>query len=133
MFADQLHGSLQNDDAVLDHVTAVIQGLDLEVAAYRFEFKVALDIADAYEANAPVTLRAKTEPAVYTLELDLYDANQTAGEDNVRLDRITLRDRGDGELLGEVQLDEGAYRVVVARAASIAPAADCFLVLNGRQ
>ena len=77
------------------------------------------------------TLRAKTEPMRSSLELDLYDASVSAGDAAARLNRITLRDRGDGELVGEVNLREGAYRVVADSAGSVAPVADCFLVVDG--
>lgn len=131
MLANQLHGSLQNDDAVLEHVVAVVAGLDIKFSSYRAKFEVALDLADVYAADAPVTLRAKAEPAVSTLELDLYDASEPAGRETVRLGQITLHETGDGGLAKEVSLGEGAYRVVAGGTASVAPVADCFMVVGG--
>ena len=129
MFADQVHASLQNDDAVLNQVVALIKGLGLDYGL-RAEFtKVALLVDDVYVAGAPVVVRAKTNPSVASLTLALFDARRPADEDAGRLGEITLYDRGDEWLVGEVNLDEGAYRIVVADAANITPAADCFLVI----
>jgi len=123
------YAATQNDDAVLNQVVALIKGLGLDYGL-RAEFtKVALLVDDVYVAGAPVVVRAKTNPSVASLTLALFDARRPADEDAGRLGEITLYDRGDEWLVGEVNLDEGAYRIVVADAANITPAADCFLVI----
>jgi len=77
-----------------------------------------------------VTLRAKTDAGVRSLNADIYDARVPAGRDATRLARVTLRDNGQGEFAAETLLPEGAYRVTVGVTQGVAPVTDCFLVLS---
>lgn len=133
MFADQVHGSLQNDDAVLKHVIAAIKRTkvdrdDLRGGGFK---RVSLIVGDVYDAAEPVTLRARVDPPAAALKLDLYDARQPAGSGVGRLRQVTLYNKGEELLVGKVTLTEGSYRVVVASAGDTTPAADCFLVVAG--
>ena len=130
MYAQQVHGSLQNDKAVLDQVVGVIEGLRIDPGAYRAgAIKVGLDLDDAYPAGEPVALRARTSERVAALTADIYDAQVPAGRDAPRLKQVVLRDDGQGELAADTVLPEGAYRVTVGGAGNIAAATDCFLVV----
>ncbi len=130
MFANQVHGSLQNDPAILDHVTAIAAGLSIDTGAYRATFNISLQVEDVYAAEAPVRLTATSEPRLPTLNVDLYDASRPPTTSQTRVGTISLADQGDGELVGEAMLSPGAYRAVVAEAGA-APVADTFLVVKG--
>lgn len=128
MFANQVHGSLQNDAAVLAHVTAVLTGLNIDESKYRASYKIALEVDDTYGNGSPVRLRATVEPFLPSLEVDLFDGALPPDPNDARIGRVTLVDRGEGDLVGETMLQPGAYRAIAS--AGNASVADCFLVLD---
>ena len=60
MYAGTQHGSLQNADAVVTHLTGLLSGLGLDLGGFRKpKVQVALEVEDVYFAGEPVTVRAR--------------------------------------------------------------------------
>lgn len=59
-YAATQHGSLQNADAVIAHLTGLLSGLDLDLGAFRKpKINVALEVEDVVLADEPVVIRAR--------------------------------------------------------------------------
>ena len=126
VYAANRHACLQNSRAMLDHLTGLLSGLDLDLDAYYgpLPIRLSLDVEDAYPAGDPILIRVRPEDdEALALSATLTDANGAV----VR--RVPLRPADDG--WWEVELGprpEGTYRVVVGGKATVEPVADVFAV-----
>jgi len=60
MFAGTQHGSLQNADAVIDHLAGLLSGFDLGLGSFRKpKTQVALEVEDVFFSGEPITVRAR--------------------------------------------------------------------------
>jgi pimeloyl-ACP methyl ester carboxylesterase len=129
MFATERHASLQNDDPVLDQVTGVLSGLEIDWDAYRTAVPavgLGLDVDDAYAPGEPVRVRARPEEEPPDL-LNVHAENVETGEKTAAQ---TMRLSDDGWYEAELgPFPEGAYRVTAFGAGAVEPVTDVFLVL----
>lgn len=59
MYAGTQHGSLQNTDAVITHLSGLLSGFDLDLGAFRKpKTQVALEVEDVFFAGEPIVVRA---------------------------------------------------------------------------
>jgi hypothetical protein len=119
------HACLQNSRSMLDHVTGLLSGLDLDLDAYYgpLPSRLSLDVEDAYAAGEPVLVRVWPEDAgARALTATLTDAHGAV------VQRLPLAPADDGWWAVELgPCSEGSYRVVVG-GADTEPVADVFAV-----
>jgi hypothetical protein len=130
MYAATRHASLQNADAVLTHLSGVLQSLDLDLGAFRAavgrKARLSLDIHDAYAAGEPVSVRV--QPDHPNLKIVARVASADTGR---TVARAQLAPRDDGWHQAEVRpLKPGVYRLTVSAGARAEPAADIFAVFG---
>jgi hypothetical protein len=120
MYASPKHGSLQNAEAVLEHVVGRVTGLHLRLGDFRgitapaaagsIE-ELAIEAPDVVTIDEPVVVRARA-PLERTLTFELYASRV---DDPIRVVEVPV---GDNEWVEHrfEPLAEGAYRVVVGGA-----------------
>ncbi|MGH2370453.1 MAG: lipase/acyltransferase domain-containing protein, partial [Chloroflexota bacterium] len=129
------HGSIQNGTAVLDQLVGVLSGLSFtDLAEVRVEpaVRLALDIEDAYVADEPVRVRARSNSE--TVDLQALVVNTASGSVAAQ---ATLG-LGDGGWLQTTvaPLPAGTYRVTVRDQSdgdpdsAPAPVSDLFVVFD---
>jgi len=65
MYAGTQHGSLQNTDAVITHLSGLLSGFDLDLGAFRKpKTQVALEVEDVFFAGEPIVVRAHPASAM---------------------------------------------------------------------
>jgi pimeloyl-ACP methyl ester carboxylesterase len=130
MFATERHASLQNDEPVLDQVTGVLSGLEIDWDAFREAVPavgLSLDVEDLYPPGEPVRVRARPEEQPSDL-LNVQAENVETGEKTAVQ---TMRLSEDGWYEGDLgPFAEGAYRVTAFGAGPIEPVTDVFVVLD---
>jgi pimeloyl-ACP methyl ester carboxylesterase len=125
MFAGTKHGSLQNADAVIQQLTGVLTGLDLDLGAFRDEGLVTLEIDDLHEHGEDVTIRARTAVRGAALTATVWAEGKTEPATRLSLGGSD----GDWKSATAANLGEGAYRVVVG-GDGVQPAEDSFAVVD---
>lgn len=111
MFAGTQHGSLQNADAVIAHLTGLLSGLDLDLGSFKKpKAQIALEVEDVYLAGEPIAVRARPSKDEVQLSATLCRSGAHQPVASVALRPI------DGDWLGAefAPPDAGAYRVTVA-------------------
>lgn len=126
MYAGTKHGSLQNADAVLVHLTGVLSALDLDLGDFRKgAVQVSLEVDDVRFAGEPVVVRARPSRADVELRATLRRSGERAA-----VGTTTMRAAADGWLHAEFAPPEaGAYRVRVD-GADVEPAEDALVVTD---
>jgi hypothetical protein len=72
MYAGTQHGSLQNADAVVTHLTGVLSGFDVDLGEFRkLKARVALEVEDFFFADEPIVVRARPSQKGVSLEATL--------------------------------------------------------------
>ena len=125
MFAGTKHGSLQNADAVIQQLKGVLTGLDLDLGDFRDAGLVTLEIDDLHASGEDVTIRART--AVRGAELTATVWAEGAAVPAAKL--ALAGSDNDWKSATAANLDEGAYRIVVA-GDGVQPAEDSFAVVD---
>jgi len=113
MYAATQHGSLQNADAVITHLSGLLSGLDLDLGAFRKpKAQIALEVEDVYFAGEPITVRARPRKAEVKLSATLWRSGVQQPLASAELQPA------DGDWLGAqfAPPDAGAYRVTVGGA-----------------
>jgi hypothetical protein len=133
MFAATKHASLQNADAVLQHLAGVISGLYLPLGDFRAprtrRVQLSLDVRDLYAAGEPIVLGARPSQPEVTLGAAVVDV-ETARE-VARLPMTPGRDGWHRIELARADVPAGAYRVTVSgNQSGVEPAEDVFEVLS---
>ncbi len=108
MYAATKHGSLQNADAVLEHLTGVLSGMAIDLGGFRKpKVQVALELDDVLEPSQPLQVRVRpVKEAALELVFGRADGREVA--------RTKPRAASGGWLAGEFAPPEpGAYRVSV--------------------
>ncbi|KVH72214.1 hypothetical protein WJ41_13865 [Burkholderia ubonensis] len=128
MFAATKHGSLQNAEAVLDHVTGVLSGMGIDLGGFRKpKVQVALEVDDAFEPGQPVLVRAR--PVQPSVALDVMLEHVSGAE----VARVKPTAAADGWLCAEFTPPAaGAYRVSVT-GAEVETAQDACVVLQEKR
>ena len=133
MYAATKHGSLQNADAVLSHVIARVEDLDLKLGQFKGfkrppkEVQVSLETEDLVLSDEPVPIRARPSDPGVTLTASLVDE---AGE----IRRQIVLDAGDeGWQQGRFEpVAEGNYRVEITGEGVTSGPADSIAVADAR-
>jgi Lecithin:cholesterol acyltransferase len=119
------HACLQSSRSMLDHVTGLLTGLDLDLDAYYgpLPTRLSLDVEDGYAAGEPVLIRVRPEDdETLALTATLTDAHGAV------VQRLALTPADDGWWAAELgPCSEGAYRIVVGGEGT-EPVADVFAV-----
>ena len=123
-FPNQTHASLQNDDAVMAQVQAIIARPRDALRGEPRQYKFGVDIEDAYSAGREIPVVVKVAEDVPPLTATAID---TGTKERV-VDRQPLRQTDDG-YAGELPpLTEGTYRLVV-EGVDVVPVTDTFVVI----
>jgi pimeloyl-ACP methyl ester carboxylesterase len=110
MYAGTKHGSLQNADAVITHLTGMLSGMGLDLGAFKKpKAQVALEVEDVYLANEPVAVRARPSKDGVELSATLW----RSGEDQPVATADMTPARGDWLGAEFTPPAVGAYRVRV--------------------
>lgn len=110
MYAATQHGSLQNADAVIMHLTGVLSGIDLGLGEFRRpRAQVALEVADVYLADEPLRVRARPSREGIALRATLW----RSGEARPVASAPMTADGGDWLAAEFATPAAGAYRVTV--------------------
>jgi hypothetical protein len=74
MYAGTQHGSLQNSDAVITHLTGILSALDLDLGSFKKpRVQAALEVEDVYRGGEPVTVHARPSRDGAKLSATLWD------------------------------------------------------------
>lgn len=114
-FADELHASLQNHDAVLVNVVGLLKGLGINAGAFNLaqagSARLRLEVQDAYPADQPITMKTTVVAENPWLDLEASIVDIGTGK-QVRTQAIAAT----GEAARTVSfagLPQGTYRVSV--------------------
>jgi pimeloyl-ACP methyl ester carboxylesterase len=78
MYAGTQHGSLQNADPVIMHLTGLLSGFELDLGAFRKpKAQVALEVEDVYFAGEPVSVRARPSKDDVKLSATLWRSGES--------------------------------------------------------
>lgn len=124
-YAATQHGSLQNADGVLVHLTGVLSGLNLDLGSFRRpKITVGLEIEDIYFVNESVSVRARPSK-----EIDLR-ATLWRGREGTPLASVPMTSLEDGWYAADfAPPGAGAYRVSVS-GVGVEAVEDAFAVLE---
>jgi hypothetical protein len=124
MFAATQHGSLQNAEAVLDHLGGVLTGLDLNLGAFKkVRVQVALEIEDLFMNDETIAVRARP-----TAKAELT-ATLWRGREAKPIANAVMQSAADGWSHAKFPpMAGGTYRVTVD-GDNVEPAEDAFAVL----
>ncbi|WP_354645141.1 lipase/acyltransferase domain-containing protein [Kitasatospora camelliae] len=126
MFANQKHGSLQNDDAVLTQVHGLLKGAEVPRNYLAGLVRVGLRVDEVHLAGEPPVLQVRCDLEETALSCAVADA--ASGRTVVRVPVVVA----DGGWQGvEVPpLPAGDYRVTVGGGAGVASVTEVFTVLG---
>ncbi|HEY6922981.1 MAG TPA: hypothetical protein VI653_05900 [Steroidobacteraceae bacterium] len=119
------HGSLQNADTVITHLTALLSGFTLALGAFKkATVQVALEVEDLFFASEPIAIRARPNDSRVALSAYLWDR-----ERNHPLASTPMSPGPEGWREAVfASPGPGVYRVTVG-GADVEPAEDAFLVV----
>jgi len=109
-YAGTQHGSLQNADPVITHLTGLLSGFELDLGAFKKpKVQVALEVEDVVFAGEPVAVRARPSKEGVKLQATLWRSGESKPAAAVEMDPA------GGDWLGAefAPPDAGAYRVTV--------------------
>ncbi|HSO06621.1 MAG TPA: hypothetical protein VLW45_05255 [Pelomicrobium sp.] len=110
-YAGTQHGSLQNADAVIMHLTGLLSGFDLDLGAFRKpKVQVALEVEDVVFAGEPVAVRARPAKDAVALSATLW----RSGEDRPLATAEMPSAAGDWRSAEFAPPAPGAYRVTIS-------------------
>jgi pimeloyl-ACP methyl ester carboxylesterase len=124
-YAGTKHGSLQNADAVLQHLSGVLSGMLIDLGDFRGpETKVMLEIEDVIFEGEPVAVRARPTTSDVALEAALWRSGEGAP-----VERLPLPSAGDWQRVEFAPPAPGSYRVTVG-GPDVETAEDSFVVVE---
>lgn len=125
VYAAEMHGSLQNNDAVLTQVCGIISAMDLPQRRRAGPpTSLSLYLDDAYSTNEPLKISVRASEARPRLRASVVDA-QTGRE----VADAPLRVQGDKQTIELDPLSAGLYRVTVSGDPKrVSPVNDVFVV-----
>jgi hypothetical protein len=128
MYAGTQHGSLQNADSVITHLTGLISGFALDLGAFRKpKAHVALEVEDVYFTHEPIAVRAHPNKEDVKANATLWQSGETQPVASAQ-----MKPTANGWLVAEfLPQTTGAYRAAV-HGADIETAEDSFVVTDVR-
>jgi pimeloyl-ACP methyl ester carboxylesterase len=127
MYASERHGSLQNFDSVLDQLTAVLSGIELDLSTYFVEnVQLKLDLEDVYTTTEQITIRSRPTAEPVNLNATIVDVDTGTVVASGEL----TRDDGEWHSSTWGPLAAGAYRVTVGGDFGVDPVTDVFAVME---
>ena len=125
MYAGTQHGSLQNADAVINHLAGLLSGQSLNLGAFRKGGRVALEVEDLLLADEPLVVRARPGIPDATLAATVWRSGESQP-----LASIAMQAAGSGWQRAEfAPPGAGAYRVAVT-GKDVDAAEDSFVVVD---
>jgi hypothetical protein len=123
MYAGTQHGSLQNADSVITHLTGLLTGMRIDLGAFKKDANVALEVEDVFFTDEPIAVRARPGKAGAALEAQLWRSGEAAP-----LATAVMKDAGAEWLTAAFgPPGTGAYRVTVG-GTGVETAQDSFVV-----
>lgn len=121
------HAGLNSVSGALEHLRGVLTGAQIDLDKFRRETgeagKISLHLADAFDADAPVTIAATTSIYVQSLDAVVERLDEPA-------EPLTpILSLSQGVYLSDIRLPAGLYRVTIARK-NFQPVSDVFLVVG---
>ncbi len=126
IYAGTKHGSLQNADPVIAHLTGLLSGFDLDLGTFRKRMtQVALEVDDVFFAGEPIVVRARPSRDDAKARATLWRSGESRHAATAEMQRT-----GDGWLVTEFPPSvAGAYRVAVT-GSDVETAEDSFVVTD---
>jgi pimeloyl-ACP methyl ester carboxylesterase len=113
MYAGTQHGSLQNADAVINHLTGLLSGFNLNLGAFKKpKVQVALEVEDVFFAGEPIAVRALPSKGDVALTAMLW----RTGENQPVTATVMKLAGGDWHSAEFAPPNAGAYHVTVTGA-----------------
>lgn len=124
MYAGTQHGSLQNADPVITHLTGLLSGLSINLGAFKKPTpQVALEVEDVFFTGEPIAVRARTSYGDVTLNASLRRSGKNKPVATVKMQPVG----GGWHGAGFASPAAGAYRVTVT-GTDVEAAEDSFVV-----
>jgi pimeloyl-ACP methyl ester carboxylesterase len=123
-FPSQAHASLQNDEAVVKQIQAILTEPKDALRGEPERYKFGLDVEDVYVAGREIPVLVKVVETVPPLKATLIE---TATKEHV-VDREPLRETDDGYAGVLPPQPEGTYRLAI-EGDDVAPVTDTFVVI----
>jgi hypothetical protein len=126
VYAATQHGSLQNADAVIEHLTGLLSAAQIDLGAFRKPLvQVSLEIDDVYLAGEPILVRARPSRGDAALTATLWRTL-----DGQRVSSQAMKaGAGDWQTAEFAPPGDGAYRVSV-EGEEVETAEDAFAVAD---
>jgi hypothetical protein len=122
-YAGTKHGSLQNADAVIQHLTGLLSGMNLDLGGFKKpKVQVSLELADVYFADEPVTVRVRPLRGEASLAVALWRAGERQP-----VETATVEADEEWASAEFAPPGEGTYRVTVT-GQDVEPAEDALVV-----
>lgn len=126
MYAGTRHGSLQNADPVIMHLTGVLSGFEIDLGEFRRpKTQVALEVEDVYVSDEPVSVRARPSTSDARLQATLWRSGEKLPVASAEMTPA----EGDWFGVDFMPLVAGAYRVTV-EGADVETAEDSLVVTD---
>jgi pimeloyl-ACP methyl ester carboxylesterase len=137
MYESTRHGSIQNADAVLTHLTGVLTSRRIDfgslLAPLQARASLAMQIEDVYWTDEPVSVSVRPDREGVELEAIVARTDPAQSPNDAVVARLRMVPANDGWHQAQVgPLPEGIYRVIVTGQAGVEPVADIFSVLDYR-
>lgn len=111
-YAGTKHGSLQNADAVIQHLTGLLSGMNIDLGGFmKPKVQVSLEVDDMYFADEPVTVRVRPLRGAALLAVALWRAGERQPVETATVDADEEWAAAEFAPPGE-----GSYRVTVTGA-----------------
>jgi pimeloyl-ACP methyl ester carboxylesterase len=123
MYAATQHGSLQNADSVIEQLTGILSGMNIDLGSFKkSKTQIALEVEDVYYADEPIAVRARPSRGEVALKVTL----ERGGEEAL-VSGMVRSPRDDWYSVTFPPQRPGAYRVGVT-GDGVEPAEDSFAV-----
>lgn len=129
MFVAEVHGSLQNADAVLTQVVGAVTAQAVKMSEWRAPVELVqlgLQLDDVYAALSPAVFRVHATDQGQSLHADIWHTD--TGQ---RVVSVALKAEETGHHVGSFTLPEGIYRLQISGGPKVIPVTDCFAVISG--
>lgn len=126
VYAATQHGSLQNADAVIQHISGLLSGLDLDLGSFKKpKSRVSIEVADIFFADEPIVVRARPSSGDVSLKAML----SSTGDSRPPVVKPLQKAGSDWFEAEFPPPGAGAYRITVA-GGDVETAEDSFAVVE---
>jgi pimeloyl-ACP methyl ester carboxylesterase len=127
-YAATKHGSLQNADAVIQHLTGLLSGMNLDLGGFKKpKAQVSLELDDVYFADEPVTVRVRPLRGAASLAVSLWRTGE-----RLPIETSAVHADEDWSSAEFAPPGEGTYRVTVT-GSEVEPAEDSLVVADNTE